>query len=196
MSVAVPFMSLYNNLVMSTSTWRNSLARSCPTSPPTGRGRQHTKLVFTVREGVSGTTASRSAPRTSPAPSTCCWAARAKQAPAQSAVVVVDQYREGDADSDTQATFHLKAPQPSLLALLASGYTPIYPCHIPPDQMRRRPVGAGRFAFAEFKMNEGIKLTRNPDYWKKSSPISTSSSSPSCPIAARACWRSSPASST
>src|SRR4029453_18290844 len=74
------------------------------------------------------------------------------------------------ADSDTQATFHLKAPQPSLLALLASGYTPIYPCHIPPDQMRRRPVGTGPFKLAEFKMNEGIKLVKNPDYWKKGKP--------------------------
>ena len=74
------------------------------------------------------------------------------------------------ADSPTQATFHLKAPQPSLLALLASGYTPIYPCHVPPDQMRRKPVGTGPFKLAEFKMNEGIKLVKNPDYWKKGLP--------------------------
>ena len=74
------------------------------------------------------------------------------------------------ADSDIQVTFHLKAPQPSLLALLASGYTPIYPCHVPPDQMRRKPIGTGPFKFAEFKMNESIKLVKNPDYWKKGLP--------------------------
>ena len=74
------------------------------------------------------------------------------------------------ADSDTQATFHLKAPQPSLLALLASGYTPIYPCHVPLDQMRRRPIGTGPFKLAEFKMNESIKLVKNPDYWKQGLP--------------------------
>lgn len=30
-----------------------------------------------------------------------------------------------------EATLHLKRPQPSILALLASGYTPVYPCHVP-----------------------------------------------------------------
>jgi ABC-type oligopeptide transport system substrate-binding subunit len=36
--------------------------------------------------------------------------------------------------------------------------------------MRRRPVGTGPFKLAEFKMNEGIKLTKNPDYWQKGLP--------------------------
>src|SRR5207237_6798457 len=36
------------------------------------------------------------------------------------------------ADSDLQATIHLKRPQPSLLTLLASGDSPIYPCHVTP----------------------------------------------------------------
>src|SRR5216683_2451878 len=30
---------------------------------------------------------------------------------------------------DYEVTFHLKQPQPALLALLASGWSPIYPCH-------------------------------------------------------------------
>ena len=34
------------------------------------------------------------------------------------------------ADSDLQATFHLKRRQPSFIALLASGFTPVYPCHV------------------------------------------------------------------
>ena len=74
------------------------------------------------------------------------------------------------ADGDFDATFHLKAPQPSLLALLASGYTPIYPCHVPSADMRRKPIGTGPFKLAEFKMNEGIKLVKNPDYWKPGRP--------------------------
>ena len=74
------------------------------------------------------------------------------------------------ADSDTQATFHLKQPQPSLLALLAAGYTPIYACHVPVTEYRRKPIGTGPFKLAEFKMNESIKLVKNPDYWKKGLP--------------------------
>ena len=74
------------------------------------------------------------------------------------------------ADGDFDATFHLKHRQPALLALLASGYTPIYPCHVPVADMRRKPVGTGPFKFVELKMNEGIKLTKNTDYWKKGRP--------------------------
>ena len=73
-------------------------------------------------------------------------------------------------ESDFDVTIHLKHRQPALLALLASGYTPIYPCHIPTADMRRKPVGTGPFKFVEFKMNEGIKLVRNPDYWKPGRP--------------------------
>jgi peptide/nickel transport system substrate-binding protein len=74
------------------------------------------------------------------------------------------------ADSDDQVTIHLKRPQPSILSLLASGYSPIYPCHVPAAQMRTKPVGTGPFKFVEFKQNEGIKIAKNPDYWKKGRP--------------------------
>src|SRR5262245_1434377 len=75
-----------------------------------------------------------------------------------------------DAVSDSEVTVHLKRPQPSLLALLASGYSPVYPCHVPASQMRTKPVGTGPFKFVEFKQNEGIKVTKNADYWKKGKP--------------------------
>src|SRR5437867_10509409 len=32
---------------------------------------------------------------------------------------------------DYEVTFHLKRPQPSFLAMLASGFSPVYPCHVP-----------------------------------------------------------------
>jgi peptide/nickel transport system substrate-binding protein len=73
-------------------------------------------------------------------------------------------------NGDDEATFHMKRPQPSLLAMLASGYTPIYPCHVPAAQMRTHPIGTGPFKFVEEKQNESIKLTKNPDYWKKGLP--------------------------
>jgi hypothetical protein len=36
------------------------------------------------------------------------------------------------ADSPAEATFVLKRPQPAILALIGSGYTPVYPCHVSP----------------------------------------------------------------
>ncbi len=64
------------------------------------------------------------------------------------------------ANGDHEVTIHLKRPQPSILSLLASGYSPIYPCHVPAAQMRTKPVGTGPFKFVEFKQNEGIKITQ------------------------------------
>ncbi|HTQ34108.1 MAG TPA: ABC transporter substrate-binding protein, partial [Stellaceae bacterium] len=71
---------------------------------------------------------------------------------------------------DFEVTFHLKQPQPALLALLASGWSPVYPCHVPAAQMRQHPIGTGPFKFVEFKPNEYIKLVKNPDYWKPGRP--------------------------
>src|SRR5215813_9955113 len=55
------------------------------------------------------------------------------------------------ADTDLTATFHLKRPQPAIIALLASGYAPVYPCHVSPRDMRQHPIGTGPFKFVEFK---------------------------------------------
>ena len=73
-------------------------------------------------------------------------------------------------DGEGQATFHLKRAQPAFVALLASGYSPIYPCHVPPAKMRTNPIGTGPFKFVELKQNEHIKFVKNKDYWKKDRP--------------------------
>jgi len=73
-------------------------------------------------------------------------------------------------NGDYEVTFHLKQPQPAFLTALASGFSPIYPCHVAPRDMRQRPVGTGPFKFVEFKPNEYVKVTRNLDYWKKDRP--------------------------
>jgi peptide/nickel transport system substrate-binding protein len=81
-------------------------------------------------------------------------------------------YRNLDAistEGDT-VTFHLKRPQPAFIALLASGYSPVYPCHVPAQNMRQHPIGTGPFKFVEYKTNEHIKLERNPQYWKQGRP--------------------------
>src|SRR5215471_19116521 len=71
---------------------------------------------------------------------------------------------------DDEVTFHLMRPQPYLLVLLASGVSPVYPCHVSPAQMRQHPIGTGPFKFVEYKPNEAVRLTRNPDYWKPGRP--------------------------
>jgi peptide/nickel transport system substrate-binding protein len=72
---------------------------------------------------------------------------------------------------DDSVTFHLKRPQPSFLAYLASGYSPVTPCHVTAAQMRNHPIGTGPFRFVEFRRGEVIRLERNRDYWKPGRPF-------------------------
>src|SRR6185312_3290634 len=73
-------------------------------------------------------------------------------------------------NGDDEAVFHMKRPQPAFLALLASGDSPVYPCHVPPQQMRQHPTSTGPFKFVDYKPNQTLKLERNPDYWKPGLP--------------------------
>jgi peptide/nickel transport system substrate-binding protein len=73
-------------------------------------------------------------------------------------------------NGDYEVTFNLQAPQSSFLALLASGYSPVYPCHVPQREMRTKPIGTGPFKVSEFKRNEVVRVVRNPDYWKEGKP--------------------------
>src|SRR5690348_3397060 len=81
-----------------------------------------------------------------------------------------DNVSEVSTNGDYEVTLHLKRPQPSMVAMLATGWTPIYPCHVTPAQMRQHPIGTGPFKFVEFKPNQSITLVRNPDYWKTGRP--------------------------
>jgi peptide/nickel transport system substrate-binding protein len=73
-------------------------------------------------------------------------------------------------NGDDQVVFHLNDPQPSIMAMFAGGFSPIYPCHVAAAEMRTHPIGTGPFKFVEFKQNESIRLVRNPDYWKPGRP--------------------------
>ena len=68
------------------------------------------------------------------------------------------------------AVFRLKRPQPSLLMLFASGYSPVYPAHIPAAELRTRCVGTGPFKLKEYRLGELIEFVRNPDYFIKGRP--------------------------
>ena len=78
--------------------------------------------------------------------------------------------KEVTVNGDHEATFVLNRPQPSFLIMFASGYTPVYPCHVSTKDMRTNPIGTGPFKFVEFKRGESVKFVRNPDYWKKGKP--------------------------
>jgi len=62
-------------------------------------------------------------------------------------------------NGDWEVTFQLKSPQPAFPMSLAGAAAPIYPCHVPPAQMRQHPIGTGPFKFVEYRMNESIKVT-------------------------------------
>jgi len=171
-STNTPFMGVFNNLVMyKQDVAQNSLDSIVPDLATAWTwNADHTKLTFKLREGVKWHDGK---PFT--AKDVKCTfdmlmgkaSAKFRKNPRKS---WYDNVNEVSANGDFEATFSLKRPQPALLALLASGYTPVYPCHVSPADMRTRPVGTGPFKFVEFKANESIKIARNPDYWKKGRP--------------------------
>jgi peptide/nickel transport system substrate-binding protein len=75
-----------------------------------------------------------------------------------------------EAPDPQTVVFRLKRPQPSLLAMLASGYSPVLPAHVPPAEHRSRCVGTGPFKFKEWKRGEFVELVKNPDYFVKGRP--------------------------
>ena len=101
------------------------------------------------------------------------------------------------ANGDYEVTFHLKRPQPAFIALLASGFSPVYPCHVPARDMRQHPIGTGPFKFVEFKPNEfdqGHRATLITG--RRTDPISTASNVTIIKNLATGHWRSRPANST
>jgi len=68
------------------------------------------------------------------------------------------------------AVFRLKKPQPSLLLMLASGYTPVYAAHVPPANYRTTCVGTGPYKVKEWRKGEFVEFVKNPDYFVKGRP--------------------------
>ena len=79
----------------------------------------------------------------------------------------VDAIETPDAST---VVFRLKRPQPSLLTMLASGYSPVLPAHVPLAEHRAKCIGTGPFKFKEWKRGEGVELVKNPDYFVKGRP--------------------------
>jgi peptide/nickel transport system substrate-binding protein len=67
--------------------------------------------------------------------------------------------------------FRLKRPQPSLLLMLAAGYSPVYPAHVPVAELRQRCVGTGPFKVKEYVRGQYVELERNPEYFIPNRPL-------------------------
>src|SRR3954449_10879330 len=167
-----PMMPVFNNLVLfDQHVAKNSLDTIVPELALSWSwNTDKTTLTFKLRDGVKWHDGK---PFTA-ADVKCTW--DLLQGKAEQKLRVNPRkswYRNLDSvtvDGDHAVTFHLKRPQPTFIGLLASGWSPVYPCHVPPAQMRQHPIGTGPFKFVEFKPNERIVLARNPDYWKPGRP--------------------------
>ena len=168
-----PFMAVFNNLVMfDPAKPHESLETVVPDLAESWSwDSTNTKLTFKLRHGV---TWHDGKPFTS-RDVQCTWrmligkteVAEFHRNPRR---VWYSKLQDVSINGDDEATFELSEPQPSLPVLLASAFSPVYPCHVPQSVMRTRPVGTGPFKFVEFKRGDSIRLVRNPDYWKKDRP--------------------------
>ncbi|MEZ5816842.1 MAG: ABC transporter substrate-binding protein [Hyphomicrobiaceae bacterium] len=171
-SVIEPFMGVFNNLVMfdqqkpinSDKTIVPDLATSWSWND------NKTKLTFKLHEGVKW----HDGKPFSSADVKCTFDLllgkakdRFRKNPRR---VWYHNLKDVAANGATEVSFTLEKPQPSFLSLLASGYTPIYPCHVDAQTMRTAPIGTGPFKFVEWKRNETMKFVKNPDYFKKGKP--------------------------
>src|SRR5467141_3020575 len=167
-----PMMGVFNNLVIFKQDVRQNTLKSIVTDLATSWAwnEEGTELTFPLRQGVKWHDGK---PFTA-ADVKCTWDLLQGKASEKLRINPRKSWytnlEEVTTKGDYQVTFRLKRPQPSLIALLASGWSPIYPCHVTPRDMRSHPIGTGPFKFVEFKPNESIKLTRNLDYWKKDRP--------------------------
>jgi peptide/nickel transport system substrate-binding protein len=171
-AAGIPMMGVFNNLVI----FDQHVAQNSPASivPDLATGwswnEEGTELKFPLREGVKWHDGKPFTARDVK----CTWDALAGKASEKFRVNPRKSwYRNLDeitTNGDYEVTFHLNRPQPYLIALLASGQSPVYPCHVPLREMRSHPIGTGPFKFVEYKPNEHIRVVRNPDYWKPGRP--------------------------
>ncbi len=168
-----PMMGVFNNLVMYDQHVRQASLQSIVPDLATGWSwnEEGTALTFQLRHGVKWHDGK---PFTA-ADVKCTWEMLAGISSEKFRINPRKSwYRNLEGvtiNGEYEVVFRLGHPQPALLTNLASGYAPVYPCHISPRDMRQRPIGTGPFKFVEFKPNEYIKVTRNQDYWKPGRPF-------------------------
>src|SRR5271157_3525883 len=171
-AAGIPLMGVFNNLVVfDQHVAQNNLASIVPDlASDWAWDETGATLTFRLRKGVKWHDGK---PFTA-ADVKCTWdllmgigSEKLRVNPRKTWYLNVDKVTT---NGDYEVTFHLKRPQPALLSLLASGWSPVYPCHVSPREMRTHPIGTGPFKFVEFKPNEVVRTVRNPDYWKPGRP--------------------------
>jgi len=171
-AVLGPMMGVFNNLVLFDQHLKqNSLQSIVPDLATNWSWNEEgTTLTFTLRDGVKWHDGKPFTARDVQ----CTWDLITGKSSEKFRVNPRKSWyrnlEEVTSNGDYEVSFHLKRPQPAFLALVASGWSPVYPCHVSPRDMRSHPIGTGPFKYFEFKPNEGIKIARNPDYWKKDRP--------------------------
>ena len=148
-STEIPMMGVFNNLVLyQQDVPQNSLHSIVPDlATDWSWNEDGTELTFRLHEGVKWHDGQ---------PFTandikCTWdlllGKSQEKLRANPRKAWYQNLEEVTADGNFTATFHLKRPQPAIIALLASGYAPVYPCHVQPRDMRQHPIGTGPFKF-------------------------------------------------
>src|SRR5882757_10695452 len=144
-SAIMPMMGVFNNLVLFDQHVRQNRVESIVPDLATGWSwsEDATELSFNLRKGVKWHDGK---PFTA-ADVKCTYDLLTGKATEKLRL----NYREAwfsnidkvTTNGDSEVTFHLKQRQPALISLLASGYSPVYPCHVSAREMRLHPIGTG-----------------------------------------------------
>lgn len=167
-----PMMGVFNNLVLFDQAQKqNSLATLQPELATSWSwDADGTRLTFELRRGVKWHDGQPFTARDVE----CTWnylteksEAKLRANPRKTFFKNLDRV---EVKGEHTVTFHLKDPQPAFMMLLGGGAAAVYPCHVSPEEMRRRPIGTGPFKFIAYQPNQFIKVERNRDYWRPGRP--------------------------
>ena len=172
LSTSIPFMPVFNNLVLYDQHKKFNTSETIQPELATSWAwdESKTKLTFKLRTGVTWHDG-----RPFTAKDVACTLERLqgkgpdafRKNPRK---IWWQNLKEVVVNGEHEVTMHLGRPQPSFVALFATGYNPVYPCHASAAEMRTKPIGTGPFKFVEMKSNESVKLVRNPGYWRQGRP--------------------------
>jgi peptide/nickel transport system substrate-binding protein len=167
-----PMMGVFNNLVMFDQHVKQNSLQSIVPDLATGWSwnEDGTELTFPLRDGVTWHDGKPFTARDVK----CTWdmltGKSSEKLRLNPRKAWYRNLEEVTTSGDYEVTFHLKRPQPALIVLLASGFSAVYPCHVAARDMRSHPIGTGPYKFVDFRPNEVIRVTKNPDYWKTERP--------------------------
>src|SRR5947208_14811383 len=140
-----PMMGVFNNLIMYKQDVAQASLQSIVPELATAWqwSEDGTELTFTLRQGVKWHDGK---PFTA-ADVKCTWDLIQGKAAEKLRVNPrkgwYSNLEEVTTNGEHEATFRLKRPQAALLALLASGRWPVYPCQVPAREVRQRPTRPG-----------------------------------------------------